>query len=291
MPTSDHHLGDPEDIACDEKPHNDSGLIDSHMDSFSGHPCSQREIFDEITSELHSPKELQCPVFIELCAGSAKLSAAVKRLGYLAVAVDHDKNRHQPRCKLVQLDLSQKQSWETLKYLIQHAKIAGVHMGPPCGTCSRARGIPLADGSPGPQPLRSAQHPLGLPSLSYSDRQRVDIANSIYKLCAEFIMLLDEHNIPWTVENPTDSMMWELEFFTWALAHGHFINMHACAFGGDRMKLTTFLCSENAFHKMSRFCDGTHEHLPWGTADDGTFNTALEAEYPAEMCKDRRAHV
>lgn len=34
---------------------------------------------------------------------------------------------------------------------------------------------------------------------------------------------------------------------------------------------------------MAKFCDGQHAHEPWGTAADGAFNTALAAEYPADM--------
>lgn len=45
------------------------------------------------------------------------------------------------------------------------------HAGPPCGTCSRARGIalPRPNGKPGPQPLRDKAHPLEFPWLTGAD--------------------------------------------------------------------------------------------------------------------------
>ena len=84
------------------------------------------------------------------------------------------KNRHTPRCKLVQLDLSHKHAWDMLDFLLGRVVIAGVHMAPPCGTCSRARGIPMADGSKGPQPLRTTEHPLGPDAASVAASDPAD---------------------------------------------------------------------------------------------------------------------
>ena len=60
--------------------------------------------------------------------------------------------------------------------------------------------------------------------------------------------------------------------------------MHACAYGSSRKKLTSFLCSHREFSKLELYCDGQHEHQPWGVTADGQFSTALEAEYPRAMC-------
>ena len=224
------------------------------------------------------------PIFIELCAGSAKLSNAVRQYGYSVLPVDHDRNKHHPRCTIVQLDLSQPSAWEQLQFLLDNTNVAGVHFAPPCGTCSKARGIPMADGSPGPQPLRSKAFLLGLPGLSHRDKQRVHSANEIYRLCGLFVQQLEQRNIPWTIENPTNSWMWDLPYFIFALAHGVLVHLHACAYGAER-KLTTFLASHEKFLQLERFCDDSHPHAPWGVDETtGTFNTALEAEYPIELC-------
>ena len=164
--------------------------------------CEQGDVFAGLLDSLQVPKGNQTPVFVELCAGSAKLSDAVKQFGYDIIAVDHDKNRHTPRCKLVQLDLSHKHAWDMLDFLLERVVIAGVHIAPPCGTCSRARGIPMADGSKGPQPLRTTEHPLGIPSLNHRDKQRVFLANQIYKFCGEYVKKLDAAGIPWDYRKP-----------------------------------------------------------------------------------------
>ena len=121
-------------------------------------------------------------IFLELCAGSAKLSAAVRNTGIPVVPIDHKHNRHTPRCKLVQLDLSQHHAWRQLIFLLDNFDVLACHIAPPCGTCSRARGIPMADGSQGPQPLRSEREPMGLKGLSYTDQMRVDGANALYEI-------------------------------------------------------------------------------------------------------------
>ena len=73
---------------------------------------------------------------------------------------------------------------------------------------------------------------------------------------------------------------------SFALAHGHFVKLHACAYGGDRKKNTAFLCSSSAFCALEKFCDGSHPHKEWGyDYEKGEFNTAKEAEYPRALCE------
>ena len=225
-------------------------------------------------------------IFLELCAGSAKLSAAVRSTGISVVPIDHKHNRHAPRCKLVQLDLAQPHAWNQILFLLDNYIVVACHIAPPCGTCSRARGIPMADGSPGPQPLRSDSEPMGIKGLSYVDQMRVDGANALYDVLGKLIEELHKRNIPWSIENPTNSLLWELRFFLFAVVHGEWIHCHACAFGGTRKKLTTFLVSDAAtFQPLARLCPGDHEHEPWGyDYNAGIFNTAKEAEYPEGMC-------
>ena len=121
-------------------------------------------------------------IFIELCAGSAVLSSFAKRKGYSVTPVDYKRNRHEPKCQLVQLDLSKDHAWEVLENIICSCDVVCVHCAPPCGACSRARGIPMPDGSPGPQPLRSSAYPLGVPDMSPNDKAKVDTANRLYNV-------------------------------------------------------------------------------------------------------------
>ena len=201
--------------------------------------------------------------------------------------VDCKRNRHKPRCKIVQLDLSDNHAWDVLKYIVDSCNVACVHMGPPCGTCSRARGIPMADGSPGPPILRNEQYLLGVPWLGDTDRIKVDAANTLYAKMGSFIEWLDQRDVAWVVENPTNSFLWQLEFFEYAVSHGNFAHCHACAFGSSRAKKTSFLSNRPGISSMQVFCEDVapHEHAPWGYDEADGFATASEAQYPDKMCE------
>ena len=67
-------------------------------------------------------------VFIELCAGSAVLSAAAQRHGYRVLPVDCKRNRHKPRCRIVSLDLAEDHAWEVLEYIVDTCDVAAVHL-------------------------------------------------------------------------------------------------------------------------------------------------------------------
>lgn len=221
------------------------------------------------------------PLVLELCAGSAKLSAACVAEGMKALSVDHASNRRVPRHRIMNLDLSNADSWAVLYRIIETHQVVWVHVAPPCGTCSRARDRPLGPDHYGPRPLRSLEHPWGLPHLTDSERSRVELAN---QLTASFCSALRRKGICWSVENPGRSYMWELPPFIELSMRATFHDFDACMHGGLRAKWATFL-SNGDLSDLCLRCDGSHEHLDWGVLPDGTFSTAEEAEYPDALCK------
>ena len=110
---------------------------------------------------------------------------------------------------------------------------------------------------------------MGFPWLKGSHRQRVELANQIYLGTADFCELLTTLRIPWTIENPTNSWFWELPCMTRLLSLGHMCDLHACAYGGSRPKLTSFLGTVPGLESLSKFCPGDHEHRPWGVDEKG----------------------
>lgn len=165
-------------------------------------------------------KDSREPLFIEACVGCGVLSSVVKQWGIQVIPIDSPRDRHVPRCELVVMDLTSEFADDLLRKLVQDYNVIGVHIALPCGTCSKARGIPMEDGLPGPQPLRSFQRFHGLPNLEF----------------------LESRGIPWTVENPSNSWLWELPEMSFAIAH-----LHPCAYGGERKKNTAFRRSLDEF--------------------------------------------
>ncbi len=242
---------------------------------------------DSVFIDMSEFKDRDTPIFVEACAGSATLSFSIQRRGFEVYPIDHVRNHHRTQCRVLQLDLTLISTWELLRRITDDYFCAGFHFGVPCGTCSRARGIPLADGSDGPPPLRDQEHVLGLPNLSEANRRKVETANILYERCCEFILFLDERGIPWTVENPTNSWLWDLPCFGPIIARGEFVNFDACAHGSTRKKKkTSFLVSRSEFSVLEKWCDGSHEHEAWGVdPETGVFNTSKEAEYPRPLCE------
>ena len=76
----------------------------------------------------------------------------------------------------------------------------------------------MSDGSEGPPPLRSQEFLLGLPDLSYTNLAKVTSANSLYQRAELLIEHLEKLGITWTVENPTNSVLWGLPFLAFTMA-------------------------------------------------------------------------
>ena len=110
-------------------------------------------------------------VMVEVCAGSAVLSAEAQRQGFQIFPIDHSHNRFRAAATILVVDLAKPDSRKCLPHLFEAVKPQWCHMGLPCGTCSRARERPVQTalrlaGAPNPRPLRSAEHLFGLPGLT-----------------------------------------------------------------------------------------------------------------------------
>ena len=104
------------------------------------------------------------PFALELFCGSARLSRSMRLAGLDAWGVEWS------GCRLVHetpavlhLDLATSVGQRLLWDLLRHPDLVCVTLVPPCGTSSRAREIPLGDGSAGPPPLRSMDFTMAPP--------------------------------------------------------------------------------------------------------------------------------
>ena len=97
---------------------------------------------------------------------------------------------------------------EILWNIIKRPTLCGVHLGPPCGTASKAREIRRKRG-PDPRPLRSPNFPDGIPGLGGLARAKVLAANTLYRLTAQVLDYCVVNDIPISVENPLRSYFWD----------------------------------------------------------------------------------
>lgn len=198
--------------------------------------------------------------------------------GFHAIPVDFSANKFTPKVKTLDIDLGSFAGLTLSTELIRNVKPFSAHFGLPCGTCSRAREIPVskrlkAAGAPEPAPLRNFEHLLGVPGLKGSDLLRVESANRIYKNAVLLLFecfILQIHVI---LENPSRSWLWAVlaklvkEFNNTDFSNWYFsfydVDFDACMHGGARQKSTRFKTSSSCLQHLALACDGQHEHKQW----------------------------
>ena len=105
-------------------------------------------------------KQLTDLIFIEVFSGTGGLCAEVRKLGLAnSIGVDAH-NSKQTKSPVIRIDLTNHDGVSLLWRMLSQPNVVGVHLGPPCGTSSRARDI-----RPGPQAPESSRFPEGLPHL------------------------------------------------------------------------------------------------------------------------------
>ena len=141
---------------------------------------------------------------------------------------------------VLRIHLGEKHGGELLWRILQQDKVAGIHLGPPCGTSSRAREIRRSYG-PDPRPLRTDAQPDGLKNLRGKDLQRVQMANRLYSLTARVFRYATENGIPTTIENPSRSLFWKTQWIAplLQLPQAHTVIFHHCMYGSTRRKQTS----------------------------------------------------
>ena len=230
------------------------------------------------------------PIFIELFAGRGSFSKSMIQAGFEVISIDHEVI--QPLAPIVSLDLSSKDGQSILWQIVESPRLFAIYLGLPCGTSSRARDKPVPQslrhqGAPSPAPLRSAKHPLGLPSLSGTNLQRVKSAN---------ILIAAHRNLVISVENPANSWLWSVFAFLTRkkkeLGEAYnalkMILFHACYHGSTRRKHTGWLSTPAIFQTLTAECQNDHEHEPWGIrwqSGSWRFDTASEVAYPTLLAQ------
>ena len=237
------------------------------------HPCARQPSGPKLAPErpkLTPPAASLRPrkIMLELCAGHAGLSAAFHDVGFEAIPVDWSGNRHQASIPIMVADLTTSHGQELVWRVIKEGKVAFVHMGPPCGTASRARErrIPKWQrraGAPEPQPLRSTRFPRGLPFLGQVDAEKVRKANCIYDFCASIANYCMQHDIGFSIENPMNSYLWMRKAYCelQATTGIHKVSFSACMWGARRDKKTSLLTNVPSLLDMAKDCGGSHGHL------------------------------
>ena len=150
---------------------------------------------------------------VEIFAGTARITKSMKEAGFDALGIDWAGGKAKPEAEVLLLDLCTEPGRKAMWSQLQRPGLFHVFLAPPCGTASRARERPIPaalrrKGAPEPRPLRSAEHPAGLPGLAGQDLARVQSANLLYELTARVVEHAASRGATFTVENPARSWFW-----------------------------------------------------------------------------------
>lgn len=229
-------------------------------------------------------------LFVEIFAGTARLSKAAREIGMEALPVDKTAARS-TQIHIAQYDVSEPEQLAALMEVLENEKhrIAAVHLAPACGTASKAREKKLRSwakkGFKIPQPLRSVKKPMGVDGLTGLDKIRTEAANQVYAATAQIVAFCIRFDILCSVENPENSLFWLYPDVVQVMqsVQGSSTSFHNCMHGGKRKKLTKWWSNKRVFEPLACVCDGKHEHAQWNPIQDG--HGLREAAYPHLLCK------
>jgi len=209
--------------------------VDSGITSDMGNQDNEGKFHGKNISDL---------LFLEIFAGTARLSAAMHEVGFETLAVDKTAARAGKQ-HIALYDVTDPLQLKSLKDFAQEesSRIVYAHLAPACGTASRAREKRLPrlqkQGFRVPQPLRSDAKPRGLDKLSGLDKIKTELANQSYDATAEIIDLCLQLEVLISVENPANSLFWKYpEISNLCSKKGFKAIFDNCTHGGRRAKAT-----------------------------------------------------
>lgn len=207
-------------------------------------------------------------------------------------------------------DLQNDEVWLEITEQIKSGLVQGVHMGPPCSTCSHARYNPPAL----PRPIRSKTHPLGLArgDLSTAEKREVEAANYLYLQCLAVGELCWENFIPFAIEFPSQLSddhvtLADLPSAVALLSREGVrkVDLDQCRFDSHTMKPTSLICWGAGWESTSLKCNHPWVHtgrwtktgepitkpphasaltLNYNNKVEGKWKTKSLSAYPPKLC-------
>ena len=211
-------------------------------------PCPVRRATRQVSRApaLGSRRALRkLGVFLEIFAGVGGMSKAMRKQGFDTDSID--------MLKCPEHDMLVPRKQRRVLIQIRTNRVAGVWLGTPCTSLTRARHGTPASGWP--PPLRSAACPDGLSDLSSKDSQKVEEGNKLLEFSARVISLCVRMKIPVAVENPCASFLWWTSPFA-ALARRqtpHERNFDFCSWRKPWRKRTKIWSWGVTFHTLGKY--------------------------------------
>ena len=225
-------------------------------------------------------------VFLELFAGEAKLTHAVREAGCQA---ETPLEKRSTVGSQAQVDFTSPEVFGEINKRARQQLYKWIHAAPPCSTFSRARrtdkwgSVPI---------LRSDKFPMGLPGIEHP---KLTEANKIVRMLTRLVRTQHRAGQGWSIENPATSLIWQTTHFRQlsALPGVKLVVFDQCCHGSKYKKPTGLLTNMQCFEKLAKRCPGHPSHpihpplvgKTWDAKGNWVWATSLAAAYPTELCK------
>ena len=189
-----------------------------------------------------------------------------------------------------QYDLADQQKVKAMQS--KAAKYSGAHNGSPCSTWSRVRYRPG-----GPPPLRSREHPFGLPSNSNTQQKHCNVHNMLLRNSWSILLAISLAGGLVSNEHPADPMRhpypstWVLPFVKRIerLAGMFRVIFPQCLWGLASKKMTCISANLDGLQELDVYGDSSCRHqfheILMGRDEEGRFKTRRAQTYPPQLCE------
>ena len=233
----------------------------------------------KLAASLCRAVRLRSLIFLELFGGCGRVAASAQAMGYAALSLDINASPLEDH--LTRGFANRILGW------ISSGVVAGVWLGTPCSTWTRALR----------SPLRSEQYPDGLPDLTAEQDSKLRVGNESFTFTLRIIRACLKYNVGVMIENPQTSLLWSSPRFQKLLnlkSSTHVV-CHMCQFGAPWKKATRVQAwGVGELWELARKCSGprglcsrtARPHLELsGRAPGGRHWTSIAAAYPAAFAR------
>ena len=237
-----------------------------HDGGEDGRPKAGKWRLGRIARLAASGADISSAVVIEICSGTARVTACLKHAGCVSsFGVNHVRLPHV--CSQVVLaDLTTSEGIALLQSWCDNEWVVGLFIDPPCGTALCASPIPkkrkFDQRSSTPQ-LRSKVHPNGMPNLTWVEKLRVAKSNKLFHLTSQLVKWAIQHGCVVVVKNPHNSLFWQTSFWRDVSSSMFYTTFHNCQYGSPRALKTMLASNAEEFLAINLQCrgpSGTHQH-------------------------------
>ena len=205
-------------------------------------------------------------------------------------------------------DILNDTAYNELTSLIDEGHFTAVHAAPPCTTCSIARFYPAEGKDRGPPPVRTYDHPDGLPSSELPPTHAKELAkhNEIIRRTCLLVARAHAAGAHISLENPADrsdptsplfthrqhGSLWRTSWYQALQSEASLqkVTFAMCMLGSDYQKYTTIAYNAELHPSLgplaTQSCShppGTHKLRVGGREPDGTWASPRAAAYPTGL--------